>query len=96
MITDKDVEKLITKFATKDDIENLEVRVSQGFTDLQKQINNLDKKFVTKDEFITFEDHILGEIRTLFQENLVKSAHRRELDDHERRITKLEKIAFSN
>lgn len=103
MITDKDVNKLKTIFSTKEELEELDIRTAKGFADTQKQISelssqiaDLDKKFVTKDEFVTFEDHILGEIRTLFQENLVNSSHKREINDHEARITKVEKAVFSN
>jgi hypothetical protein len=121
MISDNDIKKLKTvfatkndlklfatkddlkRFATKDDLEELELRVAKSFEETQKHIlaltevvTNLDKKFVTRDEFVTFEDHILGEIKKLFDENIVRSEHRREIDDHERRITKLERVAFSN
>ena len=100
-LTKEDGKKFLTKedgkkFATKDDLEELELRVAKSFAETQHQIFNIQNTMVTRDEFITLEDHMLGQIKTLFDENLVRSEHRREIDDHEKRITKLEIVTFAN
>ncbi len=41
MITDADVKKLEKTFATKEELEKLETRTAEGFTDVQTQLNEI-------------------------------------------------------
>ncbi|MDO8609807.1 MAG: hypothetical protein Q7R95_04615 [bacterium] len=75
MITQKDIEKLKTIFATK-----LEMKV---------EINSLRKEL--KNDILEFKDAILHEILNLRDDIAITLGHRNMLEDHENRILNLEK-----
>ena len=45
MITDKDIEKLKSVFATKDDLEKHEIRTGESFIEVTNKIDNLENRF---------------------------------------------------
>ena len=118
MITDKDIQKLKTvfatkedlnsfstkddlknfatkddlkNFATKDDLEKLEIRTGESFIDVKDKIDNLENQFKDlKNEVISMEDHIIKEIQSMKLDQQASLSHRREIADHETRITKIE------
>lgn len=111
MITDQDIKKLKTVFSSKDDLKNLEyalekheIRTGESFAEnevrfnrIEKKLDNLENKFDDlKNQVLNVEDHIIGELQSMRTELLVATSHRRELDDHEKRITKLEDLALVN
>ena len=143
MITDKDITKLksvfatkddfksfakkedLNRFATKEDLDKSEIRTAKSFEDVQKQIFRLEddvsglKKDVSsikkdisgikrdvsnlqedvtdiKHNILTMEDNILGAINKLQVENSITATYRPRIENHEQRITKLEKLQFAS
>ncbi len=117
MITDNDIAKLkqtfvtkedlkneLTKFATKADLEQLELSVGKGFNDVQRQINGVKAQVVEVDEkiseinhnLLTIQDNILGAINKLQTENMITASYRPKIQNHEDRITKLERMVLSS
>lgn len=114
MITDKDIQKLKTVFATKDDLKNfatkddlekLDIRTGEGFVAVKNQFDNLEHRFDNlenrfdnlenqfkelKNEVISMEDHIIKELKSMQLDQKVSLSHKREISDHETRITKIE------
>lgn len=87
MITDADVKKLSTVFATKDDING----VKSDLSEVKVKIDSL------KTRIDVLEDNVTGEIAKLHDENLVTSQYRMRIEDHEVRIVDLEnKTAIAN
>ncbi len=108
MITDKDIQKLksvfatkndLTRFATKEDLEKLEIRTGESFIEVKNKIDNLENRFDglesqfkdLKNEVISMEDHIIKELKSIQLDQQVSLSHRREIADHETRITKIER-----
>ncbi|PIZ24833.1 hypothetical protein COY48_00805 [Candidatus Collierbacteria bacterium CG_4_10_14_0_8_um_filter_43_86] len=98
MITDNDIKKLKTifatkedlkRFATKEDLDESEVRTAFGFTDVQRQFTEVrsdisELKSDVKDirlQLHGMEQNIIGAIRELKEDH----------DVSKKRITKLEK-----
>jgi chromosome segregation ATPase len=111
VINDLDIKKLKTVFTTKDDLEKLELRVGDSFISVQEQFDHVQEQFDhvqeqlddlktdvsdIKNHMITMEDNILGALSRLQSENVVTSSYRPKIEDHEQRITKVEKAIFSN
>lgn len=111
MITDKDIVKLKEVFATKEDLEKLDLKTASSFADNEKRITKIDveisslkkdvsslKKDVSeiKDHLLTMEDNILGAINKIQNENAITSTYRPKLENHEQRISKLETVVLSN
>lgn len=78
MITDSDIKKLKTVFATKDELKD-------GLKKLEARlINNV----------VEFKDEVLHEIIKLREDMIIVSGHRDMLEDHDQRIEKLEKTVM--
>ena len=88
----------------KNEIEKLEFRIAKSFEDNQQQMNGMKgdisslKKDVSeiKHNMLTMEDNIVGAIHSLQIENSVTATYRPKIENHEQRITKLEKLRFAN
>ena len=111
MITDADVKKLEKTFATKEELEKLETRTAEGFTDVQTQLNEIKQDLSgvktdvsclktdvseIKNTLLTMQDKIYGELRNLHIENQVTATYRPKIENHEQRITKVETVVFAN
>jgi chromosome segregation ATPase len=111
MITNADVKKLESTFATKEELEKLDARTADGFSNVQTQLNRIDntiseikvdlsevKEEISeiKNHMITMEDHIMGALDRLTVENEVTATYRPKIENHERRITKVESAVFAN
>ena len=91
MITDKDIIKLKSVFATKEDLERLEIRTGESFIEVNNKIDNLENQFKDlKNEVLNMEDHIIRELKSMQLDQQVSLSHRREIADHETRITNIE------
>lgn len=94
MITDNDIEKLKKVFATKDDLASMEKR-----QDTKYATKDDLKSFATKDDLKSYPTK--GDLTKAFEENnkiilkgvaeYLESAIIRILNDHEKRIDRLEK-----
>ena len=83
MITDNDIKKLKTVFATKEDLKAYTTK-----EDL--------RAYATKMDLIDFKDAILHEIRDLRDDITVTTGYRDMLEDHENRLEVVEtKLATS-
>jgi hypothetical protein len=51
----------------------------------------LEEKFTTKAEVLEFKDLILGEMKAMREEFTVTMGYRQHLEDHDERITRVEK-----
>lgn len=95
--TKNDLKRFATKedlkrFATKEDLDKLEIRTGQSFIEVKERIDGLEDQFKDlKSEVLRMEDHIIKEIKSMQLDLQVATSHRRELDNHETRITKLER-----
>ena len=90
MITDADVKKLKSTFATKEELEKLDSRTAEGFVNVQEQLSDI------KNTLLDMKDYIYGELHSLHIENKVTSTYRPKIEDHEQRISKVESAVFSN
>jgi len=77
MITDADIKKLKTVFATKDDLKAFATK-----DDL--------KAYATKNDLIDFKDAILHEIQNLRDDITVTTGYRDTIEDHEDRLEVIE------
>ncbi len=59
--------------------------------DVQTLIKEMKNIFATKDEVVQFKDQILKEIKDLRDDVTVVVGYRDTIEDHEQRITKLER-----
>lgn len=113
MITDQDIKKLKTVFATKKDLERFaskedlekhEIRTGECFAEnevrfnrIENKLDNLEEQFQDlKNQVLTAEDHIVGELKSMRTELLIATSHRHELNDHEQRIVQVESVIFSS
>ncbi len=104
MITDTDIKKIKEIFVSKKELENLDLRAATGFAESEKRFTKVDKDIAflkeevadIKEHLITMEDNILGAISKLQNENTVTSTYRPKIDNHEKRISKLETIVLPN
>ncbi len=95
MITDKDIIKLKSVFATKEDLERLEIRTGESFIEVNNKIDNLENQFKDlKNEVLNMEDHIIRELKSMQLDQQASLSHRREIADHETRITNIENKLF--
>jgi hypothetical protein len=92
--------KLDAKFSSFE--SRVKKEMNKGF-EIQKQElkEYLDDKFETHrrnivDNVQTFQDAVITEIREIRIETAVNSSHRKVLDDHEIRISKVEKHVYAN
>ena len=83
MITDADITKLKTIFATKDDLK------------LYATKDDL-KEYANKKDIIEFKDAILKEIRDMRDEIALVIGYKDQIEDHEDRIEVLEKSAVAS
>lgn len=103
-ITKKDLKKELKRFATKDDIEELDIRVAKSFNQneqrmvaMEENISKLQEDVSEiKHNMLTMEDNIIGAINKLQIENSITATYRPKIENHEQRITKLEKVQFAN
>lgn len=81
-------------FATKDNVKSLELRIDLKFDSFAGKINKNAKKY--RDQILTKLDKVMGELAAMREENTVGAYHTRELreevDNHEKRIQKLEQL----
>lgn len=90
MITDDDVKKLKTIFATKDDLKKYATqKVAEGIVkevvSLRHDLNDVKENMVTKDDFrqvMTAIDRVYGEVKT----------YRQEQDTLSQRVTDIESM----
>lgn len=73
-----ELEKTLEQYPTKDDLRGA----------LQKIEKSL------KDAIVEFKDEILSEVKKNREETIVVSGYKDQIEDHEIRIDKLEKVAF--
>jgi len=78
MITDADIKKMKKVFVTKEDLKDLS--------------NKFEARFATKEDIIDFKDSILTEIIKLREDVAVVTGYRDLIEDHEKRIEKLETV----
>ncbi|MCL4419784.1 hypothetical protein M1146_06865 [Patescibacteria group bacterium] len=82
-VTKKYLDYALKKFATKDDLKNYPTKID---------LANSFKKY--RDDILTKIDEVMGELQTMREENTIGTYQTRELreqvDDHEKRIIKLE------
>lgn len=80
-LTRKDFTQILQKelksFATKDDLNSIEIRMGD--------------RFATKDDIISFKDEILKEIKDMRDEVAIVGGQRDMLEDHDQRIETIEK-----
>lgn len=110
-VSKNDLKKELNRFATKEDIDQLELNTGKGFNDVQKQLSNVKadiseikeeiteiKEEITeiKNNMLTMQDNILGAINKLQTENMITASYRPKIQNHEERITKLERATLSN
>jgi predicted nucleic acid-binding Zn-ribbon protein len=106
VITDADLKKLATVFATKEDIggiKNQITKIDRKVGGLETKVDNLKDRIdtvevnltaeaaVLKDRIDTVEVNLTAEIATLHDENIITSEYRNLISDHEDRISKIEK-----
>ncbi len=103
-VTKAELKKELQKFATKDDIEDIDIRVAKSFkqneqrmTGMEANISKLQEDVSDiKHNMLTMEDNIIGAIHKLQIENSITATYRPKIENHEQRITKLEKVQFAN
>ena len=85
MITDADIKKMKRVFVTKEDFKKFitkdELKISL-------------EKYATKDDLINFKDAILNEIIKLREDVTVVIGYRDLIEDHDKRIEKLETTVY--
>ncbi len=82
MITDADIKKLSTVFATKDDLKQFATK--DDLKEIGQKIDGL------KTRIDILEDNVTGEIAKLHDENLITSSYRQRIEDHEERLNAIE------
>jgi len=98
MLTNLDIKKLKSIFATKEDLKEIRSDLN-GFAtkkDLDRFATKKDlDRFVTKEEFLTSFDALMHELKAIREELTLGSYRRLEnsdlLENHEERITIVEK-----
>ena len=84
----------------KQDIGGLKQDVSdlkQDVSDLKQDVSDLKQDVSEiKNNMLTMEDNIVGAIHNLQIENSVTATYRPKIEDHEKRISKLEKLQYAN
>jgi hypothetical protein len=75
-LTDDDIKLLHETFATKDEL---------------KEVKSLVAHLPTKTEFYTAMDKIMGEIKAMREELAIVTGYEDKIEDHEDRITAVEK-----
>ncbi|MGE5041786.1 MAG: hypothetical protein ACM3IJ_02695 [Candidatus Levyibacteriota bacterium] len=80
------------EFATKKDVEDLRKEMSQRFYSIEERLdqrfNDVDSEMSKNhNRVMTSLDKIVGEIQTMREERIIANE---QLEDHEKRITKLE------
>lgn len=80
--------------ATKEDLQKTEKAIKAGLqldlNDFKQEINERINLLPTKDEFFNKMDQVMGELKTIYEEQTVISG---QLPDHKNRITALEQKA---
>lgn len=102
MITKIDIALLKETFVTKEDLEKSELKTADSFVVVQNQLDNMRsdinvlKQDMTelKNNMITMEDNIIHAIKNLQTESVITSSYRPKLDNHEKRISKIETIVL--
>ena len=88
----KELKKELKKFATKEDLSSLEMRVALKFDNFAGRIDENAQKY--RDQILNSNDKLVKELQEMREENTIGSHQIRELngqvDDHEKRIGKLE------
>ena len=59
-----------------------------------KDISKLEEKFATKNDIVSFKDAILSEIQKMRDELVLIIGYKDQIEDHDTRIEKLERIVF--
>ncbi len=59
-----------------------------------KDFDKLGEKFASKNDIVMFKDAILAEIQKMRDELAIIIGYKDQIEDHETRIEKLEKVAF--
>lgn len=99
MITTRDITKLKTVFVTKQEfahsIEELMeyIRLVNEATKKELRTEIATSKNNLREEIILFKDEILHEIIKIREDFAVLTGYRNMIEDHEQRITKIEKVA---
>lgn len=103
-VTKNDLKKELQGFATKADLEELEVRTAKIFAQNEQRMTGVEGNISKlqedvsdiKHNMLTMEDNIIGAINKLQIENSITASYRPKIENHEQRITKLEKVQFAN
>lgn len=74
---------------TQKDIDSIRKIIDGELETVRGQI----KLLPTRDEFFTKMDEVVGELKTVREEQAVLSGYKDQLEDHEGRITKLEEVS---
>lgn len=106
--TKADIKKELTRFATKEDLEQVELNTGAGFLDVQRQFSevraDISELKEGQAELMEGQTEMKGDIKDIrlqmagMEQNII-AAIREIKDDHEvtkQRVTKLERLAFSN
>jgi len=100
MITDADIKKMKRVFATKEDLRNLSNKFEAKFA-TKDQLSDTTKELVDliysvrselKGDLVNFKDSILSEIIKLREDITVVIGYSDRIEDHDKRIEKLETI----
>ena len=96
MITDNDIKKLQKTFVTKEELKQTTTAIIDyidfRLEPVDKVINNVARIAEEIDnKLVKFKDEILHEVVAMREELTITLGHRDMLEDHEIRITKLEK-----
>ena len=94
----KNLEELVTKKDLDDQISALETRTDIKFDKLERRIDEKARKY--RDEVLTVMDSLANQLKTLHQEMVMINKHSADMwvkiNNHETRITKLEKVSRHN
>jgi chromosome segregation ATPase len=101
MITDTDVTKLKRTFATKEDLDQVELNTGAGFLDVQRQFSEVRGDISDLKADVTELKADVKDIRLQLHgmERNIISAINEIKEDHEitkKRVSKLERVAFAN
>lgn len=97
------LKKELSKLATKDDLKNVEKSLRAELLRLENRMEGFETRMDRsdenakqyKDEILTKLDEVMGELQTMREENTIGAYQNSELqkhvDNHEKRIARLEK-----
>lgn len=98
MLTDKDIQKLITalegRLATKDDLNREILQLKQELIQFKHESSEKSKKI--EEDIAKFKDESFGRFKDIQEDILILACHQDVWEDHEKRINTIEGHIFSN